>query len=249
MKNTFIATPLKQAPSLSSTLVTKLREEIESKRLEVGDRFPTDAEIANAYGVSRTVVREAVSALRAEGLVSTQRGRGSIVTSRVPSHPFGISQEEINSLDEVLRVYEMRQAIECEAASLGAKRRTKSDIKKLKTCLKDLDQAIENGEDAIQEDIDLHLAVAAATQNDYFPRLLGSFSSVFIARRRIRSDLSQPEKLRAYLDVVQTQHAQIVEAIIAGDSETASAVMRKHLDGSRYQSLMVAEQNDQTSPE
>ena len=79
MKSQFTAVRLKQAPSLSATLVAKLRHEIGSKRLEVGARFPSDAEIAAAYGVSRTVVREAVSALRAEGLVSTQRGRGSIV--------------------------------------------------------------------------------------------------------------------------------------------------------------------------
>src|SRR5688572_9742632 len=117
MKTQFTAARLKQAPSLSSILVDKLRKEIGSSRLEVGQRFPSDAEIASASGVSRTVVREAVAALRAEGLVSTQQGRGSIVASRVPSHPFGISQEEIDSLDDVLRVYELRSALESEAAA------------------------------------------------------------------------------------------------------------------------------------
>jgi DNA-binding FadR family transcriptional regulator len=106
-----------------------------------------------------------------------------------------------------------------------------------------LDKAIAAGLDAIQEDMDLHLAIATATHNDYFPRLLGSFSSVFIARRRVRSDLSEPVKLKAYLDLVQSQHHQIVDAIAAGDAPTASAVMRKHLDGSRYRSLRDKEKS------
>ena len=237
MKSQFTATRLKQAPSLSATLVAKLRQEIGSKRLEVGARFPSDAEIAAAYGVSRTVVREAVSALRSEGLVSTQRGRGSIVASSVPSQRFGISQEEVDSLDDVLKVYELRSALESEAAALAAQRRTKSDMQAISNCLKNLDKAVASGEEAIQEDIDLHLAIAAATHNDYFPRLLSSFSTLFIARRRVRSDLSEPEKLKAYLDLVQSQHHQIVDAIAEGDPVTASAVMRKHLDGSRYRSL------------
>jgi DNA-binding FadR family transcriptional regulator len=237
MKNQFTAVRLRQAPSLSSTLVAKLREEIGSNRLQVGDRFPSDAEIANAYGVSRTVVREAVSALRAEGLVNTQRGRGSIVASRVPSQRFGISQEEVDSLDDVLKVYELRSALESEAAALAAVRRDPKDIEAISACLKRSDRAVAMGEDAIQEDIDLHLAIATATHNDYFPRLLGSFSSLFIARRRVRSDLKEPEKLKAYLDLVQSQHHEIVEAISRSDATTAAAVMRRHLDGSRYRSL------------
>jgi len=241
MKTQFTAARLKQAPSLSATLVAKLRQEIGSKRLEVGARFPSDAEIAAAYGVSRTVVREAVSALRAEGLVSTQRGRGSIVASSVPSQRFGISQEEVDSLDDVLKVYELRSALESEAAALAAQRRNKSDVQAITTCLKNLDKAVASGQEAIQEDIDLHLAIAMATHNDYFPRLLGSFSTLFIARRRVRSDLSEPDKLRAYLDMVQSQHHQIVAAIVEGDPATASAVMRKHLDGSRYRSLREKE--------
>src|SRR5690606_10435487 len=178
MKSQFTAVPLKQAPSLSSTLAAKLKQEIDSKRLEVGAHFPSDAEIANAYGVSRTVVREAVSALRAEGLVTTQRGRGSIVASRVPQHRFVITQEEVDSLDDVLKVYELRSVLESEAAALAATRRRKSDLVAINACLKRLDKAVADGEDAIQEDMDLHLAIAVATQNEYFARLLGSFSTL-----------------------------------------------------------------------
>lgn len=238
MKTVFTASRLEQAPSLSATLVTKLREEIGSERLKVGGRFPTDAEIAKAFGVSRTVVREAVSALRAEGLVSTQRGRGSIVASRLPTHRFGISQEEINSLDDILRVSEFRSALESEAARLAAIRRTESDLEEIHTSLSRVEAAIERGEDAIEEDIDLHLSIARASHNDYFPRLIGSYRSIFIARRRVRSGLNEPHLLKKYLDIVQTQHRQIVEAIKDQDPDAAAAVMRRHLDGSRYRDLL-----------
>jgi DNA-binding FadR family transcriptional regulator len=143
----------------------------------------------------------------------------------------------------VLRVSEVRRTLECETAALASQRRTEADIKKIKTCLKKLDEAVEKGEDAIEEDIDLHMSIAQATHNEYFPRLLASFSSVLIARRRVRSDLREPEKLKAYLHIVQGQHHEIVEAIIAGDAETASAVMRTHLDGSRYRNLLIKEKS------
>lgn len=248
MRTTFKAAKLKQAPSLSSTLVARLRDEIASKRLGVGARFPSDAEIAGAYGVSRTVVREAVSALRAEGLVTTQRGRGSIVSSSVPTQRFAISQEEVDSLDDVLKVYELRSALESDAAALAATRRTKTDLLAITACLKRLDKAVAAGEDAIQEDIDLHLAIATATHNEYFPRLLGSFSTLFIARRRVRSDLGAADRLRAYLDLVQDQHHKIVEAIAAKDAATASAIMRRHLDGSRYRELRDKQRAQRSRP-
>lgn len=238
MKNSFRSARLEQAPSLSSALVAKLREEIASERLEIGDPFPTEDEIAKAFGVSRTVVREAVAALRAEGLISTQRGRGSVVASRVPMHPFGISQEEMSSLDDILRVFELRSALETQAAALAAARRTDSDLESIRASLSRLDSAVARGEDGMEEDIELHLNIAAATHNDYFPRLLGSFRSVFIARRRVRSDLNQKVTLKGYLDIVQTQHHMIVEAIANQDVTTATEVMRKHLDGSRYRSLL-----------
>lgn len=237
-RDPFEAQPLKQGPSLASALAARLRQEIGSKRFAVGERFPTDVEIANAFGVSRTVVREAVAALRAEGLVVTRHGRGSVVASTVASHLFGISREDINTLGDVMSVFELRRALECEAVALAAHRRTQNDIATLSDCLHKMDEAIEKGEDGVQEDIELHLNIARATQNDYFPRLLISFSSVLIARQRIRSHLRQPNALRDYLDVVQAQHISIVDAIIAGDPVAASEFMREHLEGSRYRAAL-----------
>lgn len=234
MKSEFTASRLEQAPSLSSTLVERLREEISSSRLDIGSRFPTEAEISSAYGVSRAVVREAVAALRAEGLVTTQRGRGSVVAARVPTQPFGISQEEIQTRDDVLRVFELRRALESEAATLAAQRRTRQDLAAIKKCLKRFQVAIDKGQHAIDEDIDLHLAIAVATQNDFFPRLMASFRTIFISRRRLRTDLNDGETRRIYLTQVQSQHLLIVDAIEKCDAHAASKLMRKHLDGSRY---------------
>lgn len=93
----------------------------------------------------------------------------------------------------------------------------------------------------MQEDIDLHLAIAKATHNPYFPRLLGTFNSIFIARRRVRSDLKEPRALRGYLDLIQAQHVDLVDAIGRQDAEAAAAVMRLHLNGSRYRNLKDAD--------
>jgi GntR family transcriptional regulator, transcriptional repressor for pyruvate dehydrogenase complex len=237
MSLTLSSSRLAQSPSLASVVAQRLREEIEARRPRLGERFPTDAEISKAFGVSRNVVREAVSALREEGLISTQRGRGSVIAGSRPSRPFGISAEEIGTLDDVVRVLELRTALEVEAAAMAALRRTKQDIAKIAECLGQLDTTIGRGQDAIEADIDFHLAIAAATQNDYFPRLLGTFRSVFVARRRIRGDLDDPERLQSYMHLVQQEHRQIALTISEGNSAGARRAMRRHLVGKRYREL------------
>ena len=228
---------LEQSPSLTSVLTKRLRMQIDSNALSVGERFPTDAEISEAFGVSRTVVREAVSALREEGLISTQRGRGSIVAARSPARPFGISPKELESLDDVIRVLELRTALEVEAAGLAASRRTAADIAQIAQRLTEFDAAISKGEDGIEADIEFHLAIAAATHNDHFRRLLGTFRTIYVARRRVRGGLETPALLQSYLKAVQREHRQIEKAIVQGNVAAARREMRRHLLGKRYREL------------
>lgn len=130
-----LLSPLTPSLNLTFGLVKRLASEIESEKLAPGARLPTEQELVNATGVSRTVVREAISALRADGLVITRQGVGAFVSPDARNRPFRIHSSELQSINDVLRVFELRISIETEAAGFAAERRTKRHIAEMKRCL------------------------------------------------------------------------------------------------------------------
>src|SRR5882672_6066924 len=115
--------PLAPPKNLTVKLVDLLAAEITSGKLAPGARLPTEQEMMASFGVSRTVIREAVSALRSEGLVLTRQGVGAFVASDVKGRPFRIDPDGLKSLQEILRVMELRMGVEIFAAGLAAERR------------------------------------------------------------------------------------------------------------------------------
>lgn len=228
---------LEAAPSLASILAKKLRDEIESRRLKVGDRFPTDSEIAEAFGVSRTVVREAVASLREAGLISTQRGRGSIVIANATSPSFRIGVAELEDSAQLGQLYEFRLMVERESVTLAVERHDAADLAALRACLQRGAQA-RDLDGAIDADIDFHLAIAAAARNEYFARLLSTVRNATIARALMRADLDDQARLALYLGPVIDEHRQIVAAIAARDADQARQVMAAHLAGARLKNLL-----------
>src|SRR6266513_4776417 len=131
--------PLATEHKLSRQLFEQLAGEIRSGRLAPGERLPTEQALTRAARVSRTVVREAVAALRAEGLVITRQGVGAFVSAMPQRAPFRIDPERMQSLDEILNVMELRLGVEIESAGLAAGRGTKADVRAIAASL----QAIE----------------------------------------------------------------------------------------------------------
>src|SRR5271168_5441753 len=113
--------PVTPPPRLTREIAERIADEIATARLPPGAKLPTEQEMVAAMGVSRTVVREAVAALRAEGLVVTRQGVGAFVAA-APRRPFRIEGGELHSLREVIEVLELRTGVEIEAAGLAAER-------------------------------------------------------------------------------------------------------------------------------
>ena len=122
--------PVAAPRSLAHELIERLTADITGGKLAPGARLPTEQEMIAATGVSRTVVREAVAALRAEGLVVTRQGVGAFVADQA-RRPFRIDPVKLRSLREVLEVMELRTGIEIEAAGLAAERATAADVRKI----------------------------------------------------------------------------------------------------------------------
>src|ERR1700730_13147258 len=106
--------PLAPPRNLTGDGVDALRAEITEGKLEPGHRLPTEQEMVESFGVSRTVVREAIAALRSDGLVLTRQGVGAFVAADAQSRPFRIDPGALKSLQDVLRIMELRMSIEIE---------------------------------------------------------------------------------------------------------------------------------------
>ena len=137
------------------------------------------------FGVSRTVVREAISKLQASGLVLTRHGIGTFVVGLGDAAPFRLAPEQFATLRDVIAVLELRIGIETEAASLAAQRRNADNLRQMRSALDAVAAAVEQGRDAVGPDFQFHLEIARATQNAHFADLMASLGTMIIPRARL----------------------------------------------------------------
>src|SRR5947207_5395780 len=133
--------PIAAEHKLSRALYDQLAGEIKSGRLAPGARLPTEEALTRAARVSRTVVREAVAALRAEGLVITRQGVGAFVSAEPQRAPFRIEPEKLRTIADILSVMELRLGVEIESAGLAAERATRAQLKAIAAALEGIERA------------------------------------------------------------------------------------------------------------
>ena len=219
--------------TLALGLVEALGERIRDGRLAPGDKLPTEAAVMAEFGVSRTVVREAISKLQAGGMVETRHGIGTFVVGVGDGSAFRIEPQQLGTLRDVIAVLELRIGIESEAAGLAAQRRTEANLLAMRAAVQAFAAAVEEGRDAVAADFQFHSEIARATQNEHFAGLMATLGAQIIPRARLEpADAIDPQR-QAYLRRVNAEHESIVDAIAAQDAEAARAAMRTHLANSR----------------
>jgi len=223
--------PLEAPRGLTDELVARLTASIVSGKLPPGSRLPTEQEMIAATGVSRTVVREAVAALKADRLVITRQGVGAFVAEQV-RRPFRVDFDERSTLREVLNVMELRTGVEVEAAGLAAERASAVQVKKIADRFAAVSAAIGRGENAVDQDFAFHCEIADSTGNPQFKRFL-EYLGHFIIPRRTVWGRSAPASKSNYSNIFQQEHEQILNAIRERAVTQARAAMQRHLVKSR----------------
>jgi GntR family transcriptional repressor for pyruvate dehydrogenase complex len=236
--------PLAPAHKLSRGLFEQLADQIKSGRLAPGSRLPTEEALTRAARVSRTVVREAVAALRAEGLVVTRQGVGAFVSAEPQRAPFRLEPERMQSLADILGVMELRLGVEIESAGLAAGRASKTQLRAIFNAMNAIDEASKAGGSAVDEDLAFHRAIADATGNPEFARFLQFIGRHLIPRRTVSG---LPERMggqQAYLALIQDEHRRIFAALRDRAPGAAREAMRRHLTRSleRYRKLAAERQ-------
>ncbi len=224
--------------TLVSRVAELLRQSILSGQFTPGDKLPSEAQLTEAHGVSRTVVREAVAALRADGLVEARQGAGVFVLAPKPGAD-GIDKAKLSS---VLELLELRTPVEVEAAGLAAIRRSPAQEEEILDRHAAVLACTEQGLPIRDADFALHLAIAAATNNPRFAEFLQTHGKSVIPRSEIVT-ANVTDAVRDYHAQLNREHEAIVLAISRRDEDAARDAMREHLKGSqqRHRALLRQE--------
>uniref|UniRef100_UPI0031E49429 FadR/GntR family transcriptional regulator n=1 Tax=Herbaspirillum sp. TaxID=1890675 RepID=UPI0031E49429 len=220
--------------TLADHVTSVLAQQIREGEFAPDTRLPSEMELTARFAVSRTVIREAISRLKSEGLVGSRRGSGTVVLGANQATPFRLDMpgEDVgDSIRAVLRVIELRRGVEGEMAALAAQRRTGVQSLAIQQALKDIDRAAQEGRDGVQEDFAFHAAISNAAHNPLYTSLVQFLSQFLHAAIRVarmnearRSDFSQQ---------VRSEHAAIARAI--ADSRESLASRIRYVDGVRQE--------------
>jgi len=219
--------PLSAPERLSDRVADQLARRIDSGELGPEQRLPTEQQLSERFGVSRNVVREAVSRLKSMGLLVSRQGAGVFVAPRGQARALAFDPSVLQSLDSVVQVVEVRRALEGEVAALAATRITPAKARALRQALDTLDAAVAAGSDGVEEDLAFHRSIAQATDNPQFERLLAFLEQY--QRDAMRVTRTNEAMHGAFMRAVHREHEAITRAVTAGDAQAARRAAVRHM--------------------
>lgn len=232
--------------SLSQRVAEQLTQRIQGGGIKPGERVPTEPELMREYGVSRSVVREAVSSLQAAGLVHTRHGVGSFVLP--PQKGLALLPQPDGTrlrMQQKLAMLELRLSVEVEAAALASARHSSAQLSAMEGALLEFESQLAVGGETAAADFRFHELIAEATTNEYYLHVLRTLSGVTIPRagsrpsnggsgRRGRVGFGDTSpQLRPGKELAAQEHRAVLDAIRRQDAAMARASMYMHLCNSR----------------
>lgn len=229
--------------SLTERVIALLRDEIEGGSLLPGSALPTEPMLIKKFGVSRTVVREAIAALKAEGLLEPRQGSGVFVLpSSLPKQDGLIFTVNNGQISDILEILELRMAVEIEGAGLACERCSVAQQAKIYEALQKMKIQIEQGGLAGKADYQFHQAIADATNNRRYGEFLEFLGDKTIPREQLPHAQVEDGGKTAYLSRIMDEHHHIYDAIAMRDANKARQAMREHLSRSQacYRNLLLS---------
>lgn len=228
-----------QRGNLAEIVVAQLTGRIDSGVYPPGEKIPSSAQLCEEFGVSRTVIREALTSLRVAGRVISRQGDGVYVTER-DSKALNFEISRIEDIRSAMEILELRLGVEMQSVALAAARRTPEALADIARAFDYLDNLqSDDAEVEARADFEFHLAIARATRNPHFPQFLQavfseiSFDLVMKHRQSARTH-------QTYLKKINKEHAAILAAITQGDVKSAKSALAAHLEESlnRYRAML-----------
>lgn len=222
-----------QAPErLTDKLAGLLMQRIESGDLAPDERLPTEQKLSEQFGVSRTVVREAVSRLKSIGLLTSRQGAGVFVAPRSQARALAFDPLVVTSMESVLQVVEVRRGLEADVAALAAQRMTPEKAQAIAEALAHLEACPPQGTEGVEADLAFHRSIARATENPHYERLLGFLEQY--QREAMRVTRTNEALDSGYMVQVREEHRAIAEAVMRGDAAVARQAAMLHMHNAAY---------------
>jgi GntR family transcriptional repressor for pyruvate dehydrogenase complex len=223
------ASPIRRA-KLSDQIYDQVYQRIASGQYAPSERLPTEVSLAREFGTSRPVVREALAALREDGVIATRERVGNFVIGTADQRRLRFVP--LGSLADVQKCFLFRIALEGDAAYLAALHRTPEDIAAIDSAEAELEHLVETHQPSVDADYAFHVAVVTASRNRFF---LATVQSLI---NHVRTGMSLCRRLSVvqpelHLDQMKNEHRAVVAAVAKGDPTAARAAMRYHIDTSR----------------
>ncbi len=215
---------------LSDQVYDLVFQRIVTGQYPIDSKLPTEHDLAREFHASRPVVREALSALREDGLVISRERVGNFVVGAGDQDQLRFLP--LGSVADVQRVFIFRISLEGEAAFYAAEKRSEEDLEAIRKAADHLERMVAEGHSSVEFDYAFHLSVVEATQNPFFVTTLRSLINHVRTGMTMCQSLSlvQPE---LHKDSLKLEHRAVVDAIADRDGEAAREAMRSHLDASR----------------
>ncbi|KPY81203.1 FadR/GntR family transcriptional regulator [Pseudomonas syringae pv. tagetis] len=212
--------------SLVESVVSAIRREIASGALPADTKLPTEHELADQFSVSRSVVREAISQLKADGILVIRRGSGSYVSQTPCGTVFRLPSNESHPAD-LAKLFELRSWVEIQAASIAAQRRTTPDLERLSDAMSLMESKAGDFTISSQADVDFHSAIVAACKNEYLAAFHDFLGSQLVQARFLAWENSS--RLAVGPSGAIREHREIYHAIEKRNSAEAAHCARLHL--------------------
>ena len=219
--------PLRRPVTLTDRLASELLRRIDEGQLLANHQLPTESQLSEQFGVSRTVVREAVSRLKSMGRLVSRQGSGVFVAPPDGARALAFDPSVLGSLEAVLQVVEVRRVLEGEVCALAAERITAAKARQIRQALERLLAAVEQGQDGVEEDLAFHRSIARAADNPHFEHLL-SFLEQY-QRDAMRVTRANEAMHQDFMKAVNREHEALALAISRGDAAAARRAAIRHM--------------------
>jgi len=225
--------------SLTELVIQALNDKIDRGEYPPGSKLPTEPELCSEFGVSRTVIREAVASLKLGRRLIARHGVGVFVAELAT-----LSGEtdfiDSTTLNNSMHVLELRIGVETECAAYAAMRRSEHHLKALKEVYARMEiVAVDDDAECARADFEFHLAVATCSENPHFSSILRTLGQEIIIDLRLKHAKANAKERKTYVKRIQREHGDILDAIERQDEGAARRAMRRHLNESleRYHHL------------
>jgi GntR family transcriptional repressor for pyruvate dehydrogenase complex len=212
----------------SEIVMNAILQRITSNELQPGSKLPSVVDLAASFDVGRSTIREALSALKAMGLIEIRHGGGTFVSKELPTSPPNAPHHLFEATESLQEVLEVRRSIEAGCVALAAKRRNEEDLIAFESIISNMKDILSDEQKGEQADVDFHLQIAKASHNKLFVQMMESIT------QRMQESMGQSRALWFYGELASAErllqeHTDIYFAIKNQDIALAEKLMHLHL--------------------